>query len=122
LACQQFGGGWAAASIPGGLLSIVENAFHNTWTNIEETLAKAQIEVGKTTIGENIEKEKSLSKQDDKGIYLFCVSINVGWNNCGFGKTYNLDWGHHITVGNRSGLVVALHYMSKHCVKCEIGE
>jgi hypothetical protein len=96
--------------------------FHNTWTNIEETLGKAQIELGKIILGENIEKEKSLFKQDNKSRYLFCVSIDVGWNNRGSGKAYNSDLGHHINVGNQSGLVVALHYMSKHCSKCEIGE
>jgi hypothetical protein len=122
LSCQQFGGGQAAASVLGGTLSIVENAFHNTWTKIEESVAKVQIEAGKVIIGENVEKEKSLSKTDDKGRYLFCVLIDAGWNNRGSGRAYNSDSGHHITVGNRTGLVVALHYMSKQCIKCEIGE
>jgi hypothetical protein len=50
------------------------------------------------------------------------MSIDAGWNNHGSGKAYNSDLGHHI-MGNRSGLVVALvHYMSKHCSKCEAGE
>jgi hypothetical protein len=67
LACQQFGGGQAVAAHIGGMLSIVENSFHNTWTNIEETIGKAQIEFGNTILSENIKKEKNLSKQDDKG-------------------------------------------------------
>jgi hypothetical protein len=119
---KQFGGGHAAASHLGGMLSIVENTFHNTWTNIEETIGKYQIQLGKTIICENIEKEKSLSKQDDKGRYFFCVSINAGWNDHASGKAYYSNSGHHITLENRSGLVVALHYMSKRCSKCEIGE
>jgi hypothetical protein len=122
LSFQQFNGEQSIASILGGTLSIVENAFHNTWKNIEEALAKTQIEVGKAITGENIEQEKSVSMQDDKGKYLFCVSIDAGWNNPGSGKAYNLDLGHHITISNQTGLVVALHYMSKRCNKCEIGE
>jgi hypothetical protein len=89
LAYQQFGGGQAVASHIGGILSIVENAFQNTWMNIEETIGKYQIQLGKTFLGENIERGKNLSKQDNKGRYLFCVSINAGWNNHRSGKAYN---------------------------------
>jgi hypothetical protein len=40
LVCQQFGGGQAAAAHIGAMSSIVENAFHNTWTNIERNNRK----------------------------------------------------------------------------------
>jgi hypothetical protein len=50
------------------------------------------------------------------------VLIDAGWNNCGSGKSYDSDSGHHITVGNRSGLVVALHHMSRRWAKCEVGK
>jgi hypothetical protein len=69
-----------------------------------------------------VSKEKELSEKDDKGCYLFCVSIDAGWNNHGSGKSYNSDSGHHITIGNHSGLVVALYHISKRCSKCEAGE
>ena len=91
----------------------------NSWARLEETIGIAQIRLANTVINENIEKEKALSAMDDMERHLFCVSIDARWNNRGSGKSYNSDSCHHITVGNRSGLVVALHYMSKRCGTCE---
>ena len=88
---------------------------------MEEEIARIQTELGETIIDENVEKEKALSEKNLEGQYLFCVSIDAGWNNRGSGKSYDSDSGHHITVGNRSGLVVALYHMSRRCSKCEVG-
>jgi hypothetical protein len=107
LAMQQLGCGQAGAAVVGGMLSIAPNVFNGKWSALEEEIAKIQTTLGETIIDENVEKEKQLSEQNTAGQYLFCVSIDAGWNN---------------TVGNRSGLVVALHYMSRRCAKCEIGE
>jgi hypothetical protein len=122
LALQQIGSGETAAGIIGGMLQIGVNLFRNTWTRLEEAIGAAQIIVANTVINENIKKEKELSEVDIDSRHLFCVSIDAGWNNRGSGKTYNSDSCHHITVGNRSGLVVALHYMSKRCGTCESAE
>jgi hypothetical protein len=122
LAMQQLGCGQAGAAVVGGMLSIAPNVFNGKWSALEEEIAKIQTTLGETIIDENVEKEKQLSEQNTAGQYLFCVSIDAGWNNRGSGKSYDSDSGHHITVGNRSGLVVALHYMSRRCAKCEIGE
>jgi hypothetical protein len=122
LAMQQMGCGQAGAAVLGGMLSIGTDVLKNTWTKLEEAIGAAQIRMANTVINENIEKEKALSKMDDMERYLFCVSIDAGWNNRGSGKSYNSDSCHHITVGNRSGLVVALHYMSKRCGTCESKE
>jgi hypothetical protein len=68
---------------------------------------------------ENIRKEKALSKTGgNHGRSLFCVSIDVGWNNRESGKAHNSNYGHHITVGSRSGLVEGLQYIYKRCIKC----
>jgi hypothetical protein len=40
-----------------------------------------------------------LSERDNKNHYLFCGSIDDGWNNQGSGKAYNSNSAHHITVG-----------------------
>jgi hypothetical protein len=123
LAMQQLGCGQAGAALVGGMLSIAPNVFDGQWSPLEEEIAKLQTTFGEKIIDENIEKEKKLSETNKEGQYLlFCVSIDAGWNNRGSGKSYDSDSGHHITVGNRSGLVVALHYMSRRCAKCEIGE
>jgi hypothetical protein len=122
LALQQLGSGQAGAGVLGGMLSILPDAFHSKWTLLEVEIGKVEIELGNTILSENVEKEKLQCETDDDGRYLFCVSIDAGWNNRGSGKSYNSDSGHHITVGNRTGLVVALHYMSKRCHKCEAGE
>jgi hypothetical protein len=95
------------------VLSIAPKAFNVKWTSMEqEEVAKLQILLGETIIDKNIEKEKALSEQDDLGRYLFCVSIDAGWNNRCSGKSYDSDFSHHTTVGNRSGLVVALYRCS----------
>jgi hypothetical protein len=46
--------------------------------------------------------------------------VDAGWNNRGSGKSYNSDSGLHLVVGNRSKKVIALHHMSKRCIKCEM--
>ena len=120
LAMQQLGCGQAGAAVVGGMLSITPNAFHNTFTDIEVDIGKKQVAVGKKILEENVQKEIVLSEVNDDSQHLFCVSIDNAWNNRGSGRSYNSDSSHHITVGNRSGLVVALHYMSKRCSKCEI--
>jgi hypothetical protein len=120
LALQCLGSGHAGAGIIGAMLGILPDAFHSKWSVLEEAIGKTQVLLGNDILSENIEREKELSKQDKYGRYLFCVSIDGGWNNRGSGRAYNSDSGHHITVGNRSGLVVALHYMSKRCSKCEM--
>jgi hypothetical protein len=76
--------------------------------------------LGTGIIKENILKEKSLSEKDKGGRSKLCVSVDAGWNNRGSGRAYNSNSGHHLTIGNRTGKVVALHYMSKRCVKCEL--
>jgi hypothetical protein len=94
----------------------------NTFSNIEVQIGKHQIAAGKDILKENVEKEKQLSEVNDNSQHLFCVSIDNGWNNRGSGRSYNSDSSHHITVGNQSGLVVALHYMSKRCTRCELAK
>jgi hypothetical protein len=118
LAMQQLGCGQAGAAVMGGMLSIAPSAFANTWTDMEVEIAAAQVSLGSDILDENIMKEKQKSVCKDNN-YLFCVSIDNGWNNRGSGKSYNSDSSHHITVGNRTGLVVALHYMSRRCGQCE---
>jgi hypothetical protein len=121
LALQRLGSGQASAAAVGAtMLGIFPDAFHSKWTALEEVIGKTQVLVGTNILTKNIEQEKALLKQDDKGCYLFCVSIDAGWNNQGSDRAYNSNSGHHITVGKRSGLVVALHYMSKCCSKCGI--
>jgi hypothetical protein len=90
------------------------------WNQNGEKLGKAQIDLGKDVLyDENFIEEKKLSEKDKQDRSKFCISVDAGWNNCGLGKSYNSDSGHHLMVGNRSGEVVALHYMSKCCSKCE---
>ncbi len=122
LGLHELGHGGAASCVFGGMLSIVPQALSNWWTPLEERIGKSQVILGNTIIDENIVKEKELSKKDSEDRYLFCVSIDAGWTTRGSGKAYNSDSGHHLTNGNRSGLTVALHYMSKWCIKCEMGE
>jgi hypothetical protein len=105
LAMQQVGCGQTGASILGGMLSICNNPFGNTWTPIEEEIGRSQIVLRNTILDENVSKEKEISEKEDKGCYVFCVSIDADWNNRGSVKSYNSDWGHHITVGNRCGPV-----------------
>jgi hypothetical protein len=115
MAMQQLGCSQTGAAVVGGMLLIAPNVFNGKWTPMEEELAKIQVSLGEDIIDKNIEKEKALSEKDDLQRYLFCVSIDAGWNNRGSGKSYNSDSGHHITVGNRSSLVVALYHMSRCC-------
>jgi hypothetical protein len=122
LAFQRMGCGQAAAGVLGGMLSIQPNAFHSHWTTIEESIGRIQIALGQEILNENIAGEKLMSKQDEYGRYLFCVSIDAAWNTRGSGRSYNSDSGHHLVVGNETGRVVAVHQMSKRCAKCEIGE
>jgi hypothetical protein len=109
---SNLGSGQVGAGGIGAMLGILPDAYHSKWTVLEEAIGKTQVLMGNNILNENsIEQEKTLSKQDEKGHYLFCISIDAGWNNRGSGRAHNSDSGHHITVGNRSGLIVALHYV-----------
>jgi hypothetical protein len=116
---QQSRVGKATTWLWPGRLSIAPNAFASTWTNMEVEIGTTQVSLGNDILDENIEKEKAKSKVSDDNTQLFCVSIDNGWNNRGLGKSYNLDSSHHIMVGNCTGLVVALHYMSRWYGQCE---
>jgi hypothetical protein len=83
LLMQQLGSGRAGATILGGMLSIVPHAFDFQWAKLEEEIGVSQIILGNTILNENIMKEKELSARDNMYRYLFCVSINAGWNNRG---------------------------------------
>jgi hypothetical protein len=111
--------GQAGMAFIGGLLSICNGTMEDGWTQIKEEIGKAQILFGKQIINDNIRHEKDLSMTDEKGRSKCSIEINATWNNHGSGKSYNSDSGHHLMVGNRSKKVVLLHYMSKHCNKCE---
>jgi hypothetical protein len=108
------------AAVVGGLLSNCDDPMKGTWTKIEEELGQMLIKLGTKIIEENILNETSLSEKDKEGRSKLYVSVDACWNNRGSGKAYNSDSGHHLTVGNRTGKVVVLHYMSKRCVKCEL--
>jgi hypothetical protein len=103
---------------------MVANAFDSQWKKLEEKIGIDQIVVlGNTILNKNIKKEKELSERDNKNCYLFCVSIDARWKNQGSGKHLTpILATSHIMVGNHTGFVVALHHMSKPCIKCEIGE
>jgi hypothetical protein len=57
----------------------------------EEEVAKLQIVLGDALLDASIKKEKAISKQDNKRRYLFCVSIDIGWNNCISRESYHLN-------------------------------
>jgi hypothetical protein len=119
LAMQQMGCAQAAGAVLGGMLSVGHNSFKNSWPKLEEKIGAMQVILGNTILEENLRKEKELSPVDENGYCKICASIDAGWNNKGSGKSYHSDSCHHITVGNRTNLVIALHYMSKRCSKCE---
>jgi hypothetical protein len=122
LALQQVGSGRAGGAVFGGLLSIFGDPMKSQWTEVETEIGKAEIMLGEEIIEANLEEEKSLSEKDKFGRSKLSVAIDAGWNNRGSGRSYNSDSGHHLMVGNRSKKVIAVHYMSKRCVKCETEE
>jgi hypothetical protein len=63
LTMQQLGCGKAGATIIGGLMSICKKSLNGTWVKIREELGKAQIQLGKEIVDENIHKEKKLAKE-----------------------------------------------------------
>jgi hypothetical protein len=87
LSMQQLGYGHSGAAILGGMLSINPNAFHNTWTNMEVGIGKAQIWAGNMVLKEIVEKEKGKSEVNNDSQHLFYVSIDNGWNNQGSGHS-----------------------------------
>jgi hypothetical protein len=92
----------------------------NCWTDVEGEIGKAEVVLGKDILVTNIENEKSLSEKDLLGRSKLATNMDGAWNNRGSGKSYNSDSGHHLIVGNRTKKVIACHYMSRRCAKCEL--
>jgi hypothetical protein len=120
LSMQQLGSGRAGGAVLGGMLSIFVDPMASYWTDIESEIGKAQVGLGKDILKANIEEEKSLSSVDSLGRSELDTNMDGAWNNRGSGKSYNSDSGHHLIVGNRTKKVIACHYMSRRCAKCEL--
>jgi hypothetical protein len=71
---QQLGCSLAGATLIGELLSIYNNPMTGSWNLLEEKLGKAQIDLVKGILDNNVEVVKKLSEKDDKGRSKFYVS------------------------------------------------
>jgi hypothetical protein len=120
LSMQQIGSGRVGAAVLGGMLSICVEPMQTYWSDIEAQMGQAQIGLGEDILLSNIEEEKRLSETDENGYSKICGNMDGAWTNRGSGKSYNSDSGHHLIVGNRSKKVIACHYMSRRCAKCEL--
>ena len=121
LCCQRLGVSAAGATEIAGHLGVNHFGLRD-FSETEEQILLAELQLAKEIICENLEVEKSLSPFDDKlEKWLLTVSIDAGWHKRSTGKIYNSKSGQVIMVGKRSGLVIGLRYCSTECSKCHKG-
>ena len=125
LALQMFGLGETAAQQISMLLCLT-TARHpfGAFTKAEEKVAVYHQALTNTILDENVQKEMEFSSTDTNngGMRKLTTTMDGAWQHRGSGKGYNSDSGHHLLIGAMTGLVLAVHVMSKACSKCGTGK
>ena len=116
---QQFGlSATAARQLASSLCLTKQTKLFHDFTELEEKIALNEIILSKMIIDDNVAKEMAVSPVDEKGKSELTVTMDAGWNNRGSGRSYNSSSCQHVVYGARTNKIVALHTMSRECVKC----
>ena len=120
---QQFGlSGSAARQLASSLCLTQRTRLFNDFTALEEKIALHEIILTKMIIDDNVAEEMAISPMDENGKSKLTVTMDAGWNNRGSGRSCNSASCQHIVYGGRTSKIVALHTMSRECIKCTNGK
>jgi hypothetical protein len=120
LGLQLCGGGRHDASNIIGMLNLNVNGMLGRWSDMQETMAKDIIKIGKEVLDENLNIECELSPPRD-GRRALHVASDSRWDKRGSGHCYDSLSGHSLTMGLRAQLPIEIEPMSSVCIKCTKG-
>jgi hypothetical protein len=103
------------------MLKLNVNHMRARWTEVQESLAKAIIQVGSEVLEENLHIECLLSPAGMDGRYALNVASDTRWDKRGSTRRYDLLSGCSVAFGLRSNLPIGIEAMSSVCIKCTKG-
>jgi hypothetical protein len=91
------------------------------WTEVQELLGLAIIEVGEQVLDENLHIECQLSPVGKGGRRALDVASDTRWDKRGSSRRYDSVSGCSVAFGLRSALPIGIEAMSTVCIKCTKG-
>jgi hypothetical protein len=111
LGLQLGGGGRHDATNITGMLNINVNTMFVRWSDMQDTMAKATIKIGKELLEENLQIECKLSPLEN-GQHALHVASDSRWDKRGSGHCYDSLSGLSIFMGLRAQLPIEVEPMS----------
>jgi hypothetical protein len=118
---QLCGNGRQDGSAICGILKLNVNSMQRRWTQVQEQLGKAIIQVGLEFFNENLHIECQLSPLGADGRRALDVASDTRWDKKGSTRRYNFLSGCAVAFGLRSYLPLGIEAMSSACIKCKRG-
>jgi hypothetical protein len=104
------------------MLKLNVNPMRARWTEVQESLAQAIIQVGDEVLDENLHIEcMHHSPLGDGGRYALDVASDTRWDKRGSTRRYDSLSGCSVTFGLRTNLPIGIESMSQVCIKCTHG-
>ena len=104
-----------------GMLNLNRNPMKNKWTEVQETIGKVIVDIGKEVLDENLHIECELSPVGQDERRALDVASDTRWDKCGSTWRYNSLSGCSVAFGFRSELPIDIECMSSVCIKCTKG-
>jgi hypothetical protein len=120
MALQLFGSGRHGGSIVTGMLNLNVNPMLARWTDYQDTIGKAIIQIGKDVVKENLQIECDLSPVGKDGRKALDVAADTRWDKRGSGRKYDSLSGCSVAMGLKSQLPIGIEPMSTVCNKCRL--
>jgi hypothetical protein len=121
LGLQLCGNGRQDGSAVCGILKLNVNPMQRRWTQVQEQLGKAIIQVGLEILEENLHIECQLSPLGADGRSALDVASDTRWDKRGSTRRYDSLSGCAVAFGLRSDLPIGIEAMSSACIKCKRG-
>jgi hypothetical protein len=98
------------------VLKLNVNPMRRRWTKIQQTLAKAIIEIGMEVLKENLHIECKVTPLGNDGHYTLQVASDTRWD-----KPLVRLAGCVVSFGLQANLPIGIELMSSICIKCRQG-
>jgi hypothetical protein len=121
LGLQLCGNGRHDGAILAGMLKLNVNPMRKRWTEVQESLSKAIIQIGGEVLDENLHIECLHSPTGKDGRYALDVASDTRWDKRGSTRRYDSLSGCSVAFGLRTNLPVGIEAMSQVCIKCSKG-
>jgi hypothetical protein len=121
LGLQMGGNGRQEGAILAGMLKLNVNPMGARWTEVQESLAKAIIQIGGEVLDENLHIECMHSPLGQDGRYALDVASDTCWDKRGSTRRYDSLSGCSVAFGLKTNLPIGIEAMSQVCIKCKKG-